>query len=391
MNQTADELKRVKKQLQTITSESDQLRESMENFESSKSTSDSLKEEFSKLKQEKSDLVLSIKSKDEETSRNQQEISRLKDQIEILVEKSKKVDESFTMSSNELQTSEARRNSVLSEMEGLKSEHAKNLSGVKTKLEKDKSELHILQNRSEEIIKHQKSQIEVLLAGNEKNIKKYAESQQNLSELKMRMDEMQNEVEKRTVEARLLQSQAKEGALANKSKREMHERIQELVARTAETEKLRMQFEGAMMKAREDNSNLKLEVEALRDELTRSGLKIDELASIPTRDEEVSELEDKLGATELESKSVQNNLLELQQKFERLSARYDARESYRCESKKLNWNHLFMKNPKITTIFFLHYAKISSTLLLRLPSRTTGHFCYRSPRTISKRKQHKTQ
>ena len=96
----------------------------------------------------------------------------------------------------------------------------------------------------------------------------------------MRMDEMQNEVEKRTVEARLLQSQAKEGALANKSKREMHERIQELVARTAETEKLRKQFEGAMMKAREDNSNLKMEVEALRVELTRSGLKIDELASI---------------------------------------------------------------------------------------------------------------
>jgi hypothetical protein len=53
-----------------------------------------------------------------------------------------------------------------------------------------------------------------------------------------------------------------------------------LVARTAETEKLRKQFEGAMMKAREDNSNLKMEVEALRVELTRSGLKIDELASI---------------------------------------------------------------------------------------------------------------
>ena len=175
---------------------------------------------------------------------------------------------------------EARRKSVLSEMEGLKSGHAKNLSEVKLKLEKDKSELHILQNKSEEIMKHQKSQIEVLLAGNEKNINKYAESQQNLSELKMRMDEMQNEVEKRTVEARLLQSQAKEGALANKSKREMHERIQELVARTAETEKLRKQFEGAMMKAREDNSNLKMEVEALRVELTRSGLKIDELASI---------------------------------------------------------------------------------------------------------------
>jgi len=52
---------------------------------------------------------------------------------------------------------------------------------------------------------------------------------------------------------------------------------------------------------------LKLEVDALRRELTRSGLKIDELASIPTRDEEVSELEEKLGTTESESKSMQHD------------------------------------------------------------------------------------
>ena len=78
---------------------------------------------------------------------------------------------------------------------------------------------------------------------------------------------MCHELEKRTVESRLFQAQAKDASLAIRSKKEMQEKLQQMISETQKADRLRSQFEEAMIKARHENANMKLKMESLKTEI----------------------------------------------------------------------------------------------------------------------------